>query len=257
MEITEDIQFRAELLKKIREREFSERTGIHMSDLNYCLNKQALRKFKPREDTDQETLIYSIGWATQRWLTSMDEDEPEKEVDGIKVTCDALIVGDSINPAIDLGLPVSGDVMETFIPWELKATYQSSNRPIEENIHWIRQIECQCYVQGTTEAYLTRFELLGDWGSVYPKGKSKEERDANRKLSARPTLHAYKLSFTQEELDKNWQWFKDRRELFVKMLETKELLRTKVLALPPGGSWECGYCSYKEECNDLSSKSNS
>lgn len=236
MEIVEDLGFRAELLKKIREREFSERTGIHMSDLNYCLNKQALRKFKPKEDTDQETLIFSIGWATQRWLTSMDEDEPEKEVDGIKVTCDALIRDDRTHfPGY------------TVAPWELKASYQSSNRPIEENIHWIRQIMCQCYVQGTTEAYLTRFELLGDWGSVYPKGKSKEERDANRKASARPTLHAYKLSFTQEELDKNWQWFKDRRELFVKMLETKELL-PKVVALPPGGAWECGYCSYQKDC---------
>jgi len=131
---------------------------------------------------------------------------------------------------------------------ELKATYQSSNRPIEDNIHWVRQIMCQCYVQGTTEAYLTRFELMGDWGAIFPKGKTKEEKATYKALHPRPTLHAYKLSFTQEELDKNWQWFKDRRELFVKMLETKELL-PKVVALPPGGSWECGYCGYKEECS--------
>lgn len=236
MEITEDIQFRAELLKKIREREFSERTGIHMSDLNFCLNKQALRKFKPKEDTDQETLIFSIGWATQRWLTGQREDEPEKEVDGIKVTCDALYSHKS-------------NVRAEFVPWELKATYQSSSRPIMDNIHWIRQIMAQCYTQGTTQAYLSRFELMGNWKMRPLKGATAEEK-ANF-IFERPTLHAYKLTFTQEELEKNWQWFKDRRELFVKMLETKELL-PKVIALPPGGAWECNYCNYRGECDDKS-----
>lgn len=239
MEIVEDAQFREELLEKIREREFSERTGVHMSDLNYCLNKQALRKFKPREDTDQEILIYSIGWATQRWLTSMDEDEPSKEVDGILVTCDALYSHKS-------------NVRAMFVPWELKATYQSSSRPIIDNIHWIRQIMAQCYTQGTTQAYLSRFELMGNWKMRPLKGATEAEK-RNFKFE-RPTLHAYKLTFTQEELDKNWAWFKGRRELYVEMLETKELL-PKVIALPPNGSWECSYCGYKEKCDDASSKS--
>jgi len=91
MEINEDSKFRAELLKKIRDREFSERTGIHMSDLNYCLNKQLLRKIKSKEDTDQETLIFSIGWSTQSFLTSKFGDAPTIEKDGIQVTPDMLL----------------------------------------------------------------------------------------------------------------------------------------------------------------------
>ena len=46
MIITEDIEFRTYLVKRIEEREFGERTGVHMSDLNYCLNKQ-IRNLKP------------------------------------------------------------------------------------------------------------------------------------------------------------------------------------------------------------------
>jgi len=91
MNITEAPEFRAELIKQIAEREFSERTGVHCSDLIYCINKQALRKLNPRDDTDQETLIFSIGWATQRWLTGEGEDVEELEVDDIKVTVDALM----------------------------------------------------------------------------------------------------------------------------------------------------------------------
>ncbi len=246
MEIVEDAQFRAELIEKIRMREFAERTGVHMSDLNFCLNKQMLRKVKPLPDTEQEILLFSVGWASQRWLTSKDVDEPSKEVDGILVTCDSLYekpLGydrEDGHKYMVYGVPV---------PWELKATYQSSNRPIEDNVAWIRQIMAQCYTQGVTEAYLTRFELLGDWGSVYPKGKSKHERDANRKASQRPTLHAYKLSFSQGELDRNWEWFKERRTLYVKLLEDQKPL-PKVIALPSGGSYECQYCHYTEECNE-------
>lgn len=90
MQITVDEAFRAELLEKIRVREFSERTGIHCSDLIYCLDKQALRKLNTVVDDDSTILLYSLGYSTQRWLTGQDKDVPEKEVDGIKVTLDAL-----------------------------------------------------------------------------------------------------------------------------------------------------------------------
>jgi len=75
-------------------------------------------------------------------------------------------------------------------------------------------------------------ELMGDW----------KIRDGNR-----PTLSAYKLEFSQEELNKNWEWFKNRKLLYETVLETSELL-PKILALPPGGSYECSWCHYKDQC---------
>jgi len=219
MEITESPEFRAELITMMREREFTNRTGVHMSDLNYCLNKQALRKLQPKEDSEQDILIFSLGWATQRWLTGQD-DEPGIEKDGIIVTCDAL---------------------KDSVPWELKATYQSSNRPIEDNHAWIRQIKAQCYVKSCLTAYLSRFELAGDYGSFYPRGSTKEEKNLYREEHPRPTLHAYKLTFTPKELEDNWSWFKSRRVEYLKILETEELLK-------PILAYECGYCHYQEEC---------
>lgn len=230
MEYTEDLKFRAELLQKIRDREFSERTGVHFSDLNYCLNKQVLRKKDNTKEPDQTILMYSLGWATQRWLTGNLVDAPTVEKDGIQVTCDDLMGGE---------------------PWELKATFQSSNKPILDNAHWVRQLKAQCYVQNSLRGYLTRFEIMGDWKSIF-KPKEYKTWDTPEQLvydkeHTKPTLHAYRFDFTQQELDALWQWLLERKELYLQAIESGELL-PKAIALPPSQTWECGYCDYVEEC---------
>ncbi len=219
MEILEDLAFRKTLLDKIEKREFSDRSGTHSSDLIYCLNKSALRKLTPRPSTEEEILLFSIGWSTQRWLTGQDK-ETEFEVDGIKVTPDAQ--------------------NERGCPWELKATYQSSNKDVSENIHWLRQIMSQCKVTGTTSAKLSRFEIMGDWKWVFGKGKEKAQ-------STRPTLHAYHIEFSPQEIENNWTWMKQRRDLYLAIMKSRVLL-PKAMALPPGEDYECERCPYTREC---------
>ena len=218
MNIQLDPEFRALVLKVIEQREFRKRIGVHQSDLTYCLSKQALRRLHPVEVTDADLLLYSLGYSTQRWLTGQDTDLPEKEVDGIIVTLDAE---------------------HEAMPWELKASFQSSTRPIEENLAWIKQIMAQCYVTGGTTARLTRLEIMGNWKSVFGK-KEEKELPENRK----PTLSAWRLDFTQDELDKNWAWLKDRRDKFQEILKTGILL-PKIVAIPSGQEWECERCNYK------------
>jgi len=231
LKITSDPDFRAQILKQIAEREFYERKGTHGSDLIYCLNKQALRKLKPIPSTDEQILTFSVGWATQRWLTGTFEPDKEYEVDGIVVTPDQMMVSYRDKERM---------------PWELKATYQSGNKAIEENIHWMRQLMAECYVTGSTTAILSRFEIMGDWKFVF--GKKEEKATAKR-----PTLSAWRVEFTQEELDSFWEWMKDRKMRYENLLagypETG-LLLPKVVALASGQEWECGWCPYKEKCND-------
>ena len=118
------------------------------------------------------------------------------------------------------------------IPFELKASYQSSNRPIEDNIAWIRQVMSQCYVIGTSEARLSRFCLMGNW-------KIKE--------GERPTLQTVKLEFTPEELDRHWAWMRARKKLFEQVLADGKLL-PKAISLPTGMTYLCNWCSYGERC---------
>jgi len=238
MKITNSQAFKEKLLQKIADREFQERTGVHQSDLIYCLNKQVLRKLKPAPNTERELLLFSLGWATQRWLTGQDKDEPEKEVDGIIVTCDAM-------SGIDEGV----------VPWELKCTFQSSGKPIEENTHWIRQLMAQCYVTGTTTAYLSRLEVMGGWTWVWnmrakPEKIAKLVAEKGENWDAHPTLSVIKVEFAQDELDRFWAWLKERRDLYLEILSSEKLV-APAYALASGMTFECDYCSYREkECQE-------
>ncbi len=227
-----DPAHRAWILDKIRTREFGLREGIHQSDLNYCLNKAMFRRLKPTQDADHNLLVFSLGYATQRWLTGQDKDEPEREVDGIKVTLDSMVDG---------------------LPWELKATFQSTSRPVEENVPWLRQIMAQCYVTGTTQAKLTRFCLLGNWKWVYRPSKPEKiaelVKEFGENWAEHPILTAYDLTFTQEEIQRTWAWFLERKKLFQSILNTGKPL-PKILALPSGQEYECSECEFKGDCHD-------
>ena len=226
MEVTRDLEFERYILDKIRKREFQERTGIHCSDLIYCLNKQAIRRILNTPSEDDEVLLFSLGWSTQRWLSGRIEDEPEVEVDGIKVTLDALYLD---------------------CPWELKASYQGSERDVTENLPWVKQLMAQCYACGTPDyasehytARLSRFEIMGNWKWVFGK---KEEK----LLAKRPTLSAWRFQFTRQEVVNNWLWLLDRAELFKGILATKVLL-PKAIAMYSGTEWQCQYCKSPELC---------
>ena len=213
MRITPDAEFKHWILEKIESREFKERSGVHCSDLIYCLNKQALRRLQPLPIDESTLLLFSLGYAIQRWLTGQDKDEEEVCQDGIIVTKDALYKG---------------------APWEVKATYTSSARDVNDNVAWIRQIKAQCYTTGTDHAYLSRCEVMGDW--KFPKKGSSES-------PKRPTLSTYKLVFTPDELCKHWEWLKHRRDQFQQILDSQALL-PKIEAVPSGQYWECGMCAY-------------
>lgn len=232
MKITKDNEVRLEIIDKMNSLGFGERGGIHQSDLNYCLNKQALRKIRPTPNTEHESLLFGLGLATQDWITGKTGDEEEVELDGIIVTCDSTW---------------------NDCPWELKCTYQSSTKPIEDNPHWIRQIMAQCYVTGKTTAYLSRLEIMGNWKWVYRPSKADKIQalveEFGENWDEHPQLHVYRLEFSQPELERNWGILQERRAAFIKILETQVLL-PKAQALAPGGAFECDYCKYKGvECS--------
>jgi len=230
MNITRDLEFETYLVEWIKTREAKEREGTHQSDLLICLNESALRRLKPIEPTRAELLRWGRGYATQRWLTGSLEDEPTVAVNGIQVTPDALWQD---------------------APWELKDTDQSSTKTIEENPYWVHQCMNQCYVLGTTTARLSRLENMGNWKWVYrPKDPVKIAAlvaQFGEDWAEHPTISAWKLEFTQEELDRHWQWMLGRKQQFEEILRTSILL-PKAKSLASGVEWKCGYCKYTSEC---------
>ena len=240
MKITESKARHDALLQRIAEREFGARTGTHQSDLVYCLNRQALRKLKPKPPTDSEVLTFMRGHASQAWLTGKFNDQPPVTVDGITVTLDAVWYEDDL-------------------PWELKSTFQSSNRPVAENVHWLRQLMAECYVQGTHKIVLSRVEDMGNWSWIYrPKKPEKIAELVERygpNWDEHPTVHVYEIEFDDAELKANWAWLQRRKVLYEAVLKTGVLL-PKALALPSVSNqddpedWECKTCGYQKECEE-------
>ena len=228
MEIIVDKIFQHKLIQTIETREFHERTNVHSTDLSWCINKQALRKLEPTPNTEKETLLFSVGFMAQRWVVGIEHDVPEITVDGITTTLDALVCPKCWKVSTELLCSCGGKS----VPLEFKATYQSSNRPIEDNLSYIRQVMSQCYVTNTTEAYISRLCLMGDW-------KIKEGN--------RPILDAFHFTFKPEELNRWWAVMLERRDLFLGILETGNLLPLGV-ALLPGQEYECNFCPYKDRC---------
>lgn len=146
--------------------------------------------------------------------------------------------------------PCCGDIVDA-IPFEIKDTDQSSTRAIEENIAWVRQVMNQCYVVGSCTGKLSRMCNLGNWKWVYrPKDPVKIQALVDtfgKDWMEHPTLSAWRMDFTQDELDRHWKWMLSRKQLFEEILLSGKLL-PKLQALASGTEWKCKWCKYVEEC---------
>jgi hypothetical protein len=232
MEIYKDEEAKHEILRRMQTTDFQNRTGIHQSDLVFCLNKSYLRRVCPKPPKESEILRWGRGIASQRWLTQKLEDEPTVELDGIQVTPDALW-GD-------------GNI------WELKDTDSSSTKEITDSVHYVRQLLNQCKVLGKTTARLSRLFNMGNWKWVYrPKDPVKIQALIDQfgaDWDAHPTLDVTRFEFTQAEIDANWDMMRDRRDLLVKLIGDGQLI-PRAQAQMSGMDWECSDCVYLgKEC---------
>ncbi len=88
------------------------------------------------------------------------------------------------------GIYMSPDGIEAtnWILEEYKATWKSTRRLPQENWYWMMQVKAYCYGIETLEARMRILYLNGDYA---------QHRE--------PIVKAFALTFTQRELDENWQ----------------------------------------------------
>jgi len=61
-----------------------------------------------------------------------------------------------------------------------------------------------------------------------------------------PVLRVFDFDFTQDELDQNWEWMCDRKELLTECIKEQSApSQDSDLSLP---DWLCRECSAKEFC---------
>lgn len=153
------------------------RVGIHLSTLIYCLTRSFFDSKQVVEPTDEELLLFSVGYGLQDVLTPPDTETPTYEYEGIIYRPDML-----------LSLPNFGLV-------EIKTTRMSSKKQ-ELPDTWLEYIMGGCYIKKQNFYDLAILYLMGNYSPPFPQ------------------LHSFRLEFEQQELDSNWNYIRTRYEAY-------------------------------------------
>lgn len=234
MEIIKDDARKAKRMAEIRARMESDRGDEwHVGELCLCLNKAVLKRMNDYPIPDELLLLFFIGRAGQGFMTGSFEPEQTFVEDGLYLTPDWIIQWEE---GYEDGMPA----MVVGEAWEIKVTFQSVNHEI--SAHWLRQIMAYCKGLGINEFELSRLCMLGDWSWVY-KGKNKKINEEH------PILDTFVLKFTQEELDENWAWLKERQQICVRALD-RGCLPSDLIDdyIEPSATFMCKKCECKQAC---------
>ena len=188
------------------------RVGIHLSTLVYCLTKSQMDVSGGIEPTDNEVMLFALGLGLQDVLTPGGTATPVYTKDGIIYSPDFVF---------ELG------------GWlvELKTTRQSAKRGAAHEFPetWIEYIKGGSYIVGKEFYDLSVLYLMGNYSPPFPLMKS------------------FRLEFTPEELEENWNHILDRKAVYEKHIESRDIILPKKYAK----SWECSYCRFKLVCDTI------
>ena len=157
------------------------REGTHLSTLIYCLTRSFFDQKGPVEPTDQEVMLFSLGYGLQDVLTPKKTETPIYEKDGITFSPDFIF-------------PVEGRLVE------IKTTRMSSSKG-EFPETWLEYMMGGCYMQGINEYELSVLHILGNYKPPFPQIKS------------------YHLTFDEKELMENWGYLIGRRDTYQDALD--------------------------------------
>ena len=150
--------------------------GFHLSTvLDYIENTLGIGK-SGRVFTEEDKLYAELGFLWEGVLRERDFDllDPsqvyigEFELDGI------------------IGSPDGVDLINEVV-YEYKCTWKSPKKhPIETETRWLWQVKSYCKMVGYSTVVFRVLYINGDYSPI------------------RPIYHTYHITFTQEELDENW-----------------------------------------------------
>lgn len=199
------------------------RTGIHASDLIYCLTRSYWNKNDYLPPSEDEVMRFSIGLGLERVIVQYEATR----VEPIAV-CGCLHPEEvHVGPYSRCVIPgcgcymiwLSPDFLIYGIHSELKTTRWGPTHAWADT--WIRQVMAYCFATGSNTYNLAVLHII------------------------QAVLKAYRITFTAEEVEDNWSWMMYRKEVLIEHIESKA---------PPkeftyNEEWECSYCRYKLRCD--------
>lgn len=197
------------IIQQLKDEYLTERPEIpHLSELIYCLTRSYDNRMSPEPPTDEEVMLFCLGFGLERVLLGDFAKMPMKCKDGIYYSIDFISLGD--------------------VRAELKTTRTSMKKHEEEGLQqsWLQQMAGYCYAEGHTEFDLATLYILGDYRPPFPK------------------IIGRKLQFSELQLTLNWTYMLNRRDIFMQHYNAGVRPEPYIYNM----SWECQYCKYKLRC---------
>lgn len=155
--------------------------GLHLGQVLAELDQLAHGKRYPETDENTRQTYFTMGFLWERALSELISETAVKRAAGALVRPgEFLSDGIAMSPdAIDL---------TDYTLEEYKATWLSSNHPIDSEKFWtwINQMKCYCRAIGTKTARLRVFFVMGDYRGSGPQVK------------------CWQFEFTDRELEECW-----------------------------------------------------
>lgn len=197
-------------LYKIRER----REGIHLSTLIYCLTRSYFdnQSSTPIVPTDEEVMLFALGWGLQDVLTPKGTSTPILEKDGIKYSPDFIFQLASWNV-------------------ELKTTRMSAKKGESRDFPetWIEYMKGGCFITQKNTYELSVLYILGKYSPPFP------------------LLASYHFEFSDDELYANWDYILSRWKVYDDAITNN----TPSEPFKYCKGWECKNCRYKMVCEAI------
>lgn len=212
MQVTKNDQLAHELLTEFSAKYAEDRSGQHPSvgDLIRCVTRSFYDMHQPVETTDQTKVYFLIGLGLEEAILGQRQQlKRNGAYDGVYYHLDSLDSG-----------------------WfELKST-RISSAPRKDGSS-----------PGGAEGYLQHGFALRQFLS-YAKTQGLTELDLGIVWLVQGGFDVYHVTFTQEEVDTNWEWIQIRRDVFNQAMTDGVAPK----AFTWNEDWECNGCQYNMLC---------
>ena len=183
----------------------------HLSSYVYCRTRTFLDQQQAAEPTDEEVMLFSLGYALQDVLTPKDATAPLINKYGIIYRPDMILTG-RLN--------------------EIKTTRKSAKNHFNDEAlpeTWLEYMLGGCYMMDSKVYDLIVLYLMGNYAPPMPQ------------------IYADTFTFTQAEIEDNWQIIMNRKYVLDTALESKKI----PTPYEHCNLWECQYCRHSLVCQTV------
>ena len=184
----------------------------HLSSYVYCRTRTFLDQKQTTEPTEQEVMLFALGYGLQDVLTPKDAKAPVYKKDGIIYRPDMVFVVNGLT--------------------ELKTTRRSArDHYLDDSLPatWLDYMMGGCYIRETDRYDLIVLYMMGNYAPPFP------------------VVYADTFTFEKAELEENWKKITAQKSVLDLALEVGEPPNPFVNCY----SWECKYFLYKLVCESI------